>query len=127
VTLLWITREVALAAHTKSLLDHGGAEGVRDEGMLESALSRPQNLAAHGEPSIYDLASALGYDLAKNHPFVDGNKRTALLCVYVFLGLNGHELDADEAEAAAITVDLAAGAVSEADFSLWLKANCRPV
>lgn len=121
----WITRDIALAAHGRSLRDHGGADGVRDEGMLASALARPQNLAAYGKPSAFELAAALGYGLAKNHPFVDGNKRTAFLCVYVFLGLNGHILDADEAEAAAITLDLAAGEVSEAEFALWLKANCR--
>lgn len=123
----WITREIALAAHARSLRDHGGAEGVRDDGMLESALARPQNLAAYGAPSVFELAAALAYGLAKNHPFVDGNKRTAFLCAYVFLGLNGHALDADEAEAAAITLDLAAGEASEQDFALWLKANCQPV
>lgn len=120
----WITRDIALAAYARSLRDHGGAEGVRDDGMLFSALARPQNLAAYGEPGIYELAASLAYGLVKNHPFVDGNKRTAFLCAYVFLGLNGAELDADEAEAAAITLDLAAGQVSEAEFSRWLKANC---
>ena len=121
----WITREIALAAHARSLLDHGGAEGVRDNGMLESALARPQNLAAYGEPTLFELAAALEYGLVKNHPFVDGNKRTAFLCVYAFLGINGIELDADEAEAAAITLDLAAGVASEAEFALWLEANSR--
>ncbi len=91
--------------------------------MLLSALARPQNLAAYGEPSIFELAASLAYGLAKNHPFVDGNQRTAFLCAYVFLGLNGAELDADESEAAAIIIDLAAGEISEADFALWLKAN----
>lgn len=120
----WITREIASAAHARSLRDHGGAAGVRDEGLFESALARPQNLAAYGEPSVFELAAALAYGLAKNHPFVDGNKRTAFLCAYVFLGLNGQALDADEAEAAAIMLDLAAGEVSEEDVALWLKANC---
>lgn len=123
----WITREIALAAHARSLRDHSGAEGVRDEGMLESALARTQNLAAYTEPSIFELAATLAHGLAKNHPFVDGNKRTAFLCAYVFLGLNGRILDADEAEAAAIALDLAAGEVSEEDFALWLKANCKIV
>jgi len=120
----WITREIALAAHARSLRDHGGAEGVRDDGLLESALARPQNLAAYEEPSVFELAAACAYGLVKNHLFVDGNKRMAFLTAYIFLGLNGKELDADEAEAAAITLDLAAGEVTEEGFALWLKANC---
>lgn len=120
----WITRDIALAAHTRSLHDHGGADGMRDEGLLESALARPQNLAAYGEPSVYELAAALAHGLVKNHPFIDGNKRVAFLCAYVFLGLNGAQLDADEAEAAAIMIDLAAGEVSEEEFALWLGVNC---
>ncbi len=127
MTIRWITRDIAMAAHAQSLGDHGGSPGVRDEGLLESALARPQNLAAYGEPSLQDLAASLAYGLAKNHPFVDGNKRTAFLCAYTFLGMNGRELDADESEAAAIIVDLAAGEVSEEEFALWLAAKCRPV
>jgi len=126
VRVNWITRDIALAAHARSLRDHGGADGIRDEGLLESALARPRNLASYGEPDAFDLAAALGYGLVKNHPFVDGNKRTSFLCAYVFLGINGHSLDADEAEAAAIMLDLAAGEASEAEFALWLKENCRP-
>ena len=122
MAIRWITREIALAAHARSLADHGGAEGVRDEGLLESALARPQNLYAYGEPSVYQLAAALAHGLVKNHPFVDGNKRTSFLCASVFLGLNGAGLDADESEAAAIIMDLAAGAVSEEDFARWLEA-----
>ncbi len=126
MTFRWITRDIAMAAHTQSLSDHGGSPGVRDEGLLESALARPQNLATYGEPTLYELASALAYGLAKNHPFIDGNKRTAFLCAYTFLGLNGAELDADEAEAAAIMVDLAAGKVSEEEFARWLRALSVP-
>jgi death-on-curing protein len=123
----WITRDIAMAAHTQSLSDHGGSPGVRDEGLLDSALARPQNVAAYGEPIVYDLAAALAYGLAKNHPFIDGNKRTAFLCAYTFLGLNGAELDADEAEAAAIIIDLAAGAVTEEEFARWLRALSVPI
>lgn len=123
----WITREIVLAAHARSLRDHGGADGLRDDGMLESAFGRPQNLAAYGEPGVFELAAAYAFGLVKNHPFVDGNKRTAFFAAYVFLGLNGYELDADEAEAAAITLDLAASKVSEEEFALWLKANAKPV
>lgn len=121
----WITRDVALAAHARSLRDHGGASGIRDDGLLDSALGRPKNLAAYEGAGIYALAAGYAYGLVKNHPFVDGNKRTAFLCVYIVLGLNGFELDADEAEAAAIMIDLAAGEVSEKDFALWLEANCK--
>lgn len=126
MTIRWITRDIAMAAHTQSLGDHGGSPGVRDEGLLMSALARPQNLAAYGEPTIYELAGALAYGLAKNHPFVDGNKRTAFLCAYTFLGLNAAELDADEAEAAAITIDLAASVIVEEDFARWLDLMSGP-
>lgn len=119
----WITREIALAAHARSLRGHGGAEGVRDKAMLDRALARPQKLAACGEPTIYELAASLAFGIAKNHPFADGNKRTAFLCAYVFLGLNGAALDADEREAAAIILDLAAGEASEEEFALRLSAN----
>jgi death on curing protein len=120
----WLTREIVLAAHAQSLRDHGGADGVRDDGMLMSAIDRPKNLAAYSKPDVFALAASYAFGLAKNHPFVDGNKRTAYLSAYVFLGLNGEELDADEAEAAAITLDLAAGEASEDEFALWLKINC---
>jgi death-on-curing protein len=127
VEIKWITREIALAAHARSLRDHGGPDGVRDEGMLQSALDRPKNLAAYGEPDIFELAASLLFGLAKNHPFVDGNKRAAFFSAYIFLGINGWELDSDEAEAAAIVFDLAAGKVSEDDLKKWLQAKCRPV
>jgi len=120
----WLTREIVLAAHAQSLRDHGGADGMRDEGMLMSAIDRPKNLAAYSEPDVFALAARYAFGLAKNHPFVDGNKRTAYLSVYVFLGLNGQELDANESEAAAITLDLAAGEVIKDEVALWLKINC---
>lgn len=125
LTTRWLTFEIILAAHDRSLRDHGGATGVREIGMLESALGRPQNLSAYGEPSVFDLAASYAFGLVKNHPFVDGNKRTAFYGAYVFLGLNGLTLDADEAEVAAIIIDLAAGDVSEADFARWLEVNCK--
>lgn len=124
MSLKWITDDIALAAHARSRRDHGGSNGVRDEGLLASALARAQNLAAYGAPSIYELAAALAVGIAKNHPFIDGNKRAAFLCAYVFLGINGATIEADEAEAAAIVIDMAAGAVSEDEFARWLEANC---
>ena len=121
----WISREIAVAAHARSLLDHGGGAGIRDEGLLESALQRPLNLAQYGEASPFELAAAYSHGIVKNHPFIDGNKRTTFLLAYVFLGINGFELDADEAEAAAITVDLAASKVSQEKFAMWLEASTK--
>lgn len=126
MNIKWLTCEIMLAAHTRSLRDHGGADGVRDSGMLESALGRPQNLLSYAEPDLFELAAAYAFAIVKNHPFVDGNKRTAFFAAYVFLGLNGFALDADEAETAAIVVDLAAGEVTEAELALWLRAKCIP-
>ncbi len=122
----WITREIVLAVHARSLRDHGGAAGVRDEGLLESAIDRPKNLAAYGEPDIFELAASLLFGMAKNHPFVDGNKRTAFLSAYVFLGVNGWELNSDESEAAAIVFDLAGGQVSEEELCLWIREKSTP-
>ncbi len=122
---VWLTREIIFSAHMRGLRDHGGADGLRDDGMLESALSRPKNLSAYGTPNIFELAASYAYGLAKNHPLVDGNKRTAFYAAYVFLGLNSQELDADEAEAAAIILDLAASEIGEEEFALWLKVNCK--
>ena len=121
----WVRPDALVSIHREQLAEHGGAEGVRDQGLLESALARPENIAAYEDPSAFELAAAYAYGVIRNHPFVDGNKRTAYLSTYVFLGLNRWELDADEAEAAAIMIDLAAGDVSEEEFALWLKANAR--
>ena len=123
--LKWITREMASAAYSRSMYDHGGAPGVRDEAALDCALARPRELAAGGEQDIFVLAACSAHGLINNRPFVDGNKRTTFLCTYVFLGINGIELDADEAEAAAITLDLHTGLASEEDLALWLRANSR--
>ncbi|MEL6369679.1 MAG: type II toxin-antitoxin system death-on-curing family toxin [Pseudomonadota bacterium] len=124
---LWITKQIALAAHEQSLADHGGASGIRDAGGLESALALPLQLAAYGSPSIFELAASVCQGIVRNHPFVDGNKRTGFLFSYVFLGMNGYELDADQSEAAAIIIDLAAGKITEADYALWLSANCQAI
>lgn len=123
---VWLRKEALTAIHAEQLAAHGGGAGVRDEGLLASALARPQNLAAYGEPSVHELAASLAYGLARNHPFIDGNERAAFLCAYTFLGLNDVELYADEAEAAAIMIDLAAGEVSEEDFARWLDVSSGP-
>jgi death on curing protein len=119
----WIKEEVILAVHDEQLAEHGGAEGVRDAGLLASALARPQNLAVYEKPSAFELAAAYAAGIIQNHPFVDGNKRTGFLAAYIFLALNGWELDAPEADAAAVVLDLAAGKISENQFSGWLKES----
>lgn len=120
----WVPKNTVFGAHAKSIAAYGGAAGVRDEGLLESALARPENLAAYREPDAYDLAAACAFGLVKNHPFVDGNKRTAFLTCALFLALNGCSLIAKEEEATAMMLLLAAGETSEDDFARWLKANC---
>ncbi len=119
----WLLEEVVGAMHDELLAEHGGIPGVRDAGLLSSALSRPKNQAAYGEPSVFDLAAAYAFGIIRNHPFVDGNKRTGFLAAYVFLYLNGWTLKATEAEAVAVVVALAAGELDEAGFSVWIKNN----
>lgn len=122
----WLTLDVVLAIHEEQIAEHGGGEGLRDQGLLDSALARPRNLAAYGEPDLPALAAALGHGLARNHPFVDGNKRTAFVAVETFLGLNGLALVADDAECVVAMLRLAAGDLSEEGFAAWLRDNTRP-
>lgn len=122
----WLRRQALELLHDESIAEHGGAPGLRDEGLFESALARPQNLAAYGEPDVAALAAAYGVGLAKNHPFVDGNKRVAFLAVGLFLSLNGHRLVASQAEATLVMLDLASGSLEEPDFAAWLRAHVRP-
>jgi death on curing protein len=122
----WISKRGLLLLHDESLAEHGGASGIRDEGLLESALARPENLAAYaesGEPDIAALAAAYCYGLAKNHPFIDGNKRAAFLAVGLFMALNGQRLIVSQAEATATVLALAASEITEAAFAAWLRAH----
>jgi death on curing protein len=123
VTWHWIDRRLLVILHDESLAAHGGASGLRDEGLLESALARPLNLVAYGQPDVAELAAAYGVGLAKNHPFVDGNKRAAFLAVGLFLRLNGHRLVASQADATITMLSVAAGDISEAEFAIWLRAH----
>lgn len=120
---VWVDRPLVLALHQQLITEFGGATGVRDEGLLESALARPRNAAAYGAPTIFELAASYAFGIARNHPFVDGNKRTALAAADVFLQLNGHDLTAPEVEAVAVYRDLAAGEIGEAEVAGWLEAN----
>ena len=126
--IVWITRTLALAIHERQLAEHGGGIGVRDEALLESALAGPQQLHAYGNPSpdLADLAASLAYGLARNHPFVDGNKRTAHVCYYVFLALNDARLDASMDEMYVQMLSLAEGSLAEADFAAWLRRHVVP-
>ena len=122
----WIDRRALLLLHDESIAEHGGAPGIRDEGLFESAMARPLNLAAYGAPGVAELAAAYGVGLAKNHAFVDGNKRVAFLAVGLFLALNGQRLMASQAEAAVVMLDVAAGVMDEAGFATWLRKHTQP-
>jgi death-on-curing protein len=122
----WIDRRALLLLHDESIAEHGGASGIRDEGLFESAMARPINLAAYGEPDVADLAASHGVGLAKNHGFVDGNKRVAFLAVGLFLALNGHRLVCTQAEATLVMLDVAAGEIDEATFAAWLRTHTQP-
>jgi death on curing protein len=122
----WIDPRALVLLHDESLSAHGGAPGIRDEGLFRSALARPLNPLACGEPDLCDLAAAYGVGLAKNHPFVDGNKRVAFLAIGLFLGLNGQRLVAAQAEATLVMLDVAAGGVNEQALAAWLREHRSP-
>lgn len=121
--IAWIAAEVALAAHAEQLAEHGGADGVRDAGALESAMMRARNLADYGEPDIAALAAAYAFGIARNHPFVDGNKRTAAVVAETFLLLNGHALTATDAELVVAILALAAGELGEDELADWFREH----
>jgi death-on-curing protein len=119
----WIDRRALELLHDDSLAEHGGAAGLRDEGLLESALARPLHLAAYGDPDVAALAACYGVGLAKNHPFVDGNKRAAFLAIGLFLALNGRRLVATQADATLTMLGVAAGTVDEAALADWIRRH----
>ncbi len=118
-----ISRRALELLHNEGIAEHGGASGLRDEGMLESALARPQQLAHYGEPDAAALAASYGYGLIKNHAFVDGNKRAAFLAVGMFLYLNGFRLTASQVDATRSILSLAASELSEEQFAEWVRKN----
>ena len=118
----WIASNAVLAMHREQIAEHGGTEGLRDEGLLDSALARPQNLLAYGEDvDVAALAASYAYGIAKNHPFLDGNKRTALVVSVTFLNLNGYDLDAPSSETYTRFLGLAEGLVSEDELADWMR------
>ena len=119
----WLTRQIIVAIHDEQLAIHGGRSGLRDEGMLESALDRPRNRWAYESAGLAELAAAYAFGIARNHPFIDGNKRTSLLALYTFLGVNDVDFNVPEAEAAAMILSLAAGEVDELGLTRWIRDN----
>ncbi|MGR9015080.1 MAG: type II toxin-antitoxin system death-on-curing family toxin [Gammaproteobacteria bacterium] len=126
MSVIWIEESVVLALHEEHLAEHGGPVGIRDRGLLESALFRPQNLIGYGNPDLAALAAAYGFGLARNHPFIDGNKRTAFTVMELFLVLNGQELIADDPSCIVTILKLAEGSLTEAEFADWIRANTNP-
>lgn len=120
----WVSAEVVLAVQEELLARFGGIEGLRDEGLLDSAINRSQHLFHYGKPSLFDLAAEYAFGIVKNHPFLDGNKRAGFMAAYVFLGANGQDLTAPEDEAVLHTLALAAGEISAEEYAMWLKASC---
>ena len=118
---VWLTRDLLLAVHDEQIAEHGGAPGIRDPGLLESALARPRNHAGYGEPDIAELGALYALAIARNHPFIDGNKRTAFVALETFLILNGLELIASDAEATVMTLDMAGRRITDASFIEWVK------
>lgn len=126
--IVWITRALALAIHDRQLAEHGGGSGVRDDALLDSALARPQQLFSYGDPppDLAALAASLAFGLARNHPFVDGNKRTAAVACETFLLLNGTALMADDLALYPVYLGLADGSLDEAAFADWLRPHLKP-
>lgn len=122
---VWIIKAVALALHEEQLAEHGGPPGIRDEGLLDSALDRPNNQFSYANPGIYDLAAAYAYGIAKNHPFLDGNKRTSFVVCETFLNLNDCDLRATDEQALLLLTAMAEGSVTEAELAQWLRANSK--
>lgn len=122
----WVDRRALLLLHADSLAEHGGADGLRDEGLLDSALARPLNQAAYGAPDLAALAASYGVGLAKNHAFVDGNKRSAFLAVGLYLALNGKRLVASQVEATTAMLAVAEGSLDEAGFADWIRHHIQP-
>jgi death on curing protein len=123
---IWVTDAVALAIHGEQIAEHGGGEGVRDHGLFASAMARPHNLVAYGEPDAAALAAAYAFGIARNHPFVDGNKRTAAVVSETFLVLNGYALIATDAELVVAFLALAAGELSEEALADWFREHLAP-
>lgn len=120
---IWVIESVVHAIHDEQIAEHGGLSGTRDIALLNSALARPKNLAEYEQPDIADLAACYGYGIAKNHPFNDGNKRTAFVVMELFLMINGYEFIADDAACVLIMLEVADGSIAEKDFAIWVRQH----
>ena len=123
---VWLDKLLILAVHDEQLAEHGGLSGVRDSGLLESAMARPEHLAAYGKPDIAELAASYGYGIARNHPFIDGNKRTAFVAVLLFLVFNHYSLQASNSDKVIVMLKVEAGEITEAEFATWIRNNSKP-
>lgn len=123
---VWLDKLLILAVHDEQLAEHGGLSGVRDSGLLESAMARPEHLAAYGKPDIAVLAASYGYGKARNHPFIDGNKRTAFVAALLFLAFNAYSFQATDSDKVIVILKVAAGEVTEAEFATWIRNNSKP-
>lgn len=124
---IWLLRAAVLAFHLRQLAEHGGGEGIRDQGLLDSALNRPLNKFAYEEPDLFDLAAAYAYGIATNHPFVDGNKRTAYVAALTFLRINGYRVEASAPEKYETFIHLAAGELNEEELAAWFRRSAGKV
>jgi death-on-curing protein len=123
----WLEADELVAIHAELVAEFGGAPGLRDRGLVESAAARPKHLASYGQPTVFELAAAYAFGLARNHPFVDGNKRIALVAAFTFLELHGWNVSAEEPAAVLVFLDLAAGEVEEQQLAVWLRENSAKV
>ena len=123
---VWLSRQVIRAIHDEQLAEHGGSAGVRDEGLLESALARPLNCAGYGEPDLAELAAVYAIGIVRNHPFVDGNKRTGFAALFMFLALNGAEFEPPDVDATMAVLRLASGGLTDNEFINWVRDNSHP-
>ena len=122
----WLNSDVLYAVHAEQLAEHGGLAGLRDANALASALARAEQLAHYGTPDVAELAATYGFGIARNHPFSDGNKRTAFVATELFLMLNGFELRATDADCVVTMLGVAAGDIQEVDFAAWIRAHMQP-
>ncbi|MDC7677061.1 type II toxin-antitoxin system death-on-curing family toxin [Asticcacaulis machinosus] len=122
----WLREDTLLAIHDEQLAEHGGLAGIRDLKLLQSAVARPQQIRHYGQPDIAELAAAYGYGISRNHPFMDGNKRTAFVSIELFLLLNGFELTADDAACVLTMLSVASGDITEVTFADWIRTHLSP-